>query len=35
MARSAGSYAQLTAKDGKFVVVKLPSGETRMILGYM
>ncbi|MGB0881898.1 MAG: 50S ribosomal protein L2 [Vicingaceae bacterium] len=32
MARSAGSYAQLTAKDGKFVVVKLPSGETRLIL---
>lgn len=33
LARSAGSYAQLTAKDGKFVVVKLPSGETRLILG--
>lgn len=32
MARSAGSYAQLTAKDGKYVVVKLPSGETRLIL---
>ena len=32
LARSAGSYAQLTAKDGKFVVVKLPSGETRLIL---
>jgi len=32
MARSAGAYAQLTAKDGKFVVVKLPSGETRLIL---
>ncbi|NQW42098.1 MAG: 50S ribosomal protein L2 [Bacteroidetes bacterium] len=31
--RSAGSYAQLTARDGKYVVVKLPSGETRMILG--
>jgi len=30
--RSAGSYAQLTSKDGKYVVVKLPSGETRMIL---
>ncbi|MEN9346204.1 MAG: ribosomal protein [Bacteroidota bacterium] len=30
--RSAGSYAQLTARDGKYVVVKLPSGETRMIL---
>jgi len=32
MARSAGSYAQLTAKDGKFAVIKLPSGETRLIL---
>lgn len=32
MARSAGSYAQLTAKDGAYVVVKLPSGETRLIL---
>jgi large subunit ribosomal protein L2 len=32
MARSAGSYAQLAAKDGKFVVVKLPSGETRLVL---
>jgi large subunit ribosomal protein L2 len=32
MARSAGSYAQLTAKDGKFVIIKLPSGETRLIL---
>ncbi|HLU85803.1 MAG TPA: 50S ribosomal protein L2 [Vicingaceae bacterium] len=32
MARSAGSYAQLTAKDGSYVVVKLPSGETRLIL---
>ena len=32
MARSAGTFAQLMAKDGKFVTVKLPSGETRMIL---
>ena len=32
MARSAGSYAQLAARDGKFAVVKLPSGETRLIL---
>ncbi len=32
LARSAGSYAQLTARDGKFAIVKLPSGETRMIL---
>ncbi len=32
MARSAGTFAQLMAKDGKFVTVKMPSGETRMIL---
>lgn len=32
LARSAGAYAQLAAKDGKYAVVKLPSGETRMIL---
>ena len=33
MARSAGSFAQLMAKEGKFVTIKLPSGETRLILG--
>jgi large subunit ribosomal protein L2 len=32
MARSAGSFAQLMAKEGKYATVKLPSGETRMIL---
>ncbi|MCK4678353.1 MAG: 50S ribosomal protein L2 [Bacteroidales bacterium] len=32
MARSAGSYAQLMTRDGKFAILKLPSGETRMIL---
>ncbi len=32
LARSAGSYAQLTSRDGKFAIIKLPSGETRMIL---
>ena len=32
IARSAGSFAQLMAKDGKFVTVKMPSGETRLIL---
>jgi large subunit ribosomal protein L2 len=32
MARSAGSYAQLTTREGKFAIIKLPSGETRMIL---
>ena len=33
LARSAGSYAQVSARDGKYVIVKLPSGESRMILG--
>ena len=32
MARSAGSSAQLVAREGKYAVLKLPSGETRMIL---
>lgn len=32
MARSAGAYAQLVARDGKYAIVKLPSGESRMIL---
>jgi len=32
LARSAGGYAQLTAREGKYVNIKLPSGETRMIL---
>lgn len=32
MARSAGAYAQLAAKDGKYAVLKMPSGETRLIL---
>ncbi len=32
MSRSAGSYAQLMTREGKFAIVKLPSGETRMIL---
>lgn len=32
MARSAGTFAQLMAKDGKFVTVKMPSGEIRYIL---
>ena len=33
MARSAGTYAQLLARDGKYVVLKMPSGEARMVLG--
>ena len=32
MARSAGTFAQLMARDGKFATVKLPSGETRLLL---
>jgi len=32
IARSAGTFAQLMARDGKYATVKLPSGETRMIL---
>lgn len=30
--RSAGTYAQLMAKEGKYAHVKLPSGEVRLIL---
>jgi large subunit ribosomal protein L2 len=32
LARSAGSYAQLTSRDGKYAIIKLHSGETRMVL---
>ena len=32
MARSAGAYAQLTSREGKYAVLKLPSGESRMVL---
>ena len=32
LARSAGSYAQLTAREGKYAVLRMPSGELRMIL---
>jgi len=32
LARSAGSYAQLVARDGKYATLKMPSGEIRMIL---
>ena len=31
MARSAGTYAQLTAREGKFATLKLPSGEVRRV----
>ncbi len=32
LARSAGTYAQLIAREGKYAVIKLPSGETRKVL---
>ena len=32
LARSAGTYAQLTAREGKYATLRLPSGETRMVL---
>lgn len=32
LTRSAGTSAQLIAKEGKYVTIRLPSGETRMIL---
>jgi large subunit ribosomal protein L2 len=32
LARSAGAYAQLTSRDGKYAIIKLPSGESRMVL---
>ena len=32
IARSAGTFAQLAAREGKYAIIRLPSGETRMIL---
>jgi large subunit ribosomal protein L2 len=32
LARSAGTYAQLLAREGKYVTIKLPSGEMRLVL---
>ena len=32
LARSAGSFATLVAREGKYVTLKLPSGEIRMVL---
>ena len=32
MARSAGAFAQLTAREGNHAILRLPSGETRMVL---
>ncbi len=31
MARAAGAYAQLMGKEGKFALLRLPSGEVRMV----
>ena len=33
IARSAGGYAQIMGREGKYVTVKLPSGEMRYVLG--
>lgn len=33
LARSAGTYAQLNAKEEKYCVLKMPSGELRKVLG--
>lgn len=32
IARGAGTFAQLAARDGKYAAIKLPSGESRLIL---
>jgi len=32
LARSAGAYAQLVAREGRYATLKLPSGEMRMVL---
>lgn len=32
IARSAGTFAQLVAREGKYATIKMPSGEIRMIL---
>lgn len=32
LARSAGTYAQVLAKDSKYVTLKMPSGEMRLVL---
>ena len=32
MARSAGTVAQLAAREGNYAILRLPSGETRMVL---
>ena len=32
LVRSAGTFAQLTSREGDYAIIKLPSGETRKIL---
>jgi large subunit ribosomal protein L2 len=32
LARSAGSYGTITSRDGKYAIIRLPSGESRMVL---
>jgi large subunit ribosomal protein L2 len=32
LVRSAGAYAQLLAREGRYATIKMPSGETRLIL---
>lgn len=32
LVRSAGTYAQLVGREGKYIILRMPSGETRMIL---
>ncbi len=33
MARSAGAYAQVMGREGKYIILRLPSGEMRQVLG--
>jgi len=33
LARAAGTYAQVMGKEGKYVLLRLPSGEMRYVLG--
>ncbi|CCH56254.1 ribosomal protein L2 [Fibrisoma limi BUZ 3] len=33
MARSAGTYAQLVGREDKYAILRMPSGETRRVLG--
>ena len=34
LARSAGTYAMIAAKDGKYAQLRLPSGEVRLVQDY-